>query len=74
MQDISEREQEEELRRQYTRASAQQQDAKKDVHDAGFKIRDAPWSEAKEDFPVLGGGSVLPVKSQWRPSGLVRKN
>ena len=65
MQDIAEREQEEELRRKYTRASAEQENTKREENAIGFKIRDAPWSEGKEDFPVLGDGNAPPKKSQW---------
>ena len=73
MQDIAEREQEEELKRQYTRSSAEAGNTKKDESVAGFKVRDAPWSEAQEDFPVLGGGGAQPKTSQWGPSGMAPK-
>eukprot|EP00731_Ephydatia_muelleri_P015246 Em0008g966a len=73
MQDVAEREQEEELKRQYTRSSAEAGNTKKEESVLGFKVRDAPWSEAQGDFPVLGGGGTQTRTAQWGPSGMAPK-
>ena len=71
MQDVIERDEEEALKKHYTRPKnscgnlSNQQNS-----DQGFMVRGGPWSASTEDFPTLGGGNAAPMKKQWGPSML----
>ena len=71
MQDVTERDEEKALLRQYTRPSQNPNRSSQPQTDVGFVVRDAPWNSA-EDFPSLGtkggGGSLPSRKAQWGPS------
>lgn len=69
MQDVIERAEEEQLRRQYTH---NRQDRAGHAHSQsgrGFVVTGAPWSASSDDFPAIGA-AVAPKKTQWGPSAL----
>lgn len=79
MQDVSEKDEEEALMKQYTR----QKDSRgkygnQHQSDQGFVVRGGPWSAGTDDFPSLGAGgpgaeggaAPPPKKMQWGPSML----
>lgn len=71
MQDIIEKDEEEALKKQYSRPKdSGNSQANQQQSNQGFVVRGGPWSASNEDFPSLGGGSIAPKKMQWGPSML----
>ena len=71
MQDVIEKDEEEALKRQYSRPKEKGKYGNQQQSGTGFVVQGAPWSAGTEDFPSLGGpGGSAPKKMQWGPSML----
>ena len=81
MQDVLERDEEQQLMRQYTRPQAVSGNQSRSSTSTGFVVRDAPWSgPSAEEFPTLGAKKdevtppvqtappVATQKSSWGPT------
>ena len=75
MQDVIERQEEEELRSQYTRNTSREERRNDTGNNKGFTVSGAPWSgdSATEDFPSIVGKTsptppVLAKTPLWGPS------
>lgn len=73
MQDVIERQEEEELRSQYTRNSSQEERRNNSGTSKGFMVSGAPWSgeSGSEEFPSITNSSPTPPTTKtplWGPS------
>ena len=70
MQDVIEKQEEEELMSQYTRSTSREERKEKSGSSKGFSVKDAPWSVSTEEFPAIGNSSgpgTMKTPS-WGPS------
>ena len=74
MQDVTEKDEEAALMKQYTRPKDSRGNyGNQHNSDQGFMVRGGPWSAGSDDFPTLGegvGAAPPPKKKQWGPSML----
>lgn len=73
MQDVIEKQEEEELRNQYTRNTSKEERRNDGGNNKGFTVSGAPWSgdSVIEEFPTITNTSPTPVTAKtplWGPS------
>lgn len=68
MQDVIDKQEEQDLINQYTRRTIQHKEQKPQSLSSGFVVKQAPWSgTTTDDFPAIGS-SVSQKAPTWGPS------
>ena len=71
MQDVIEKQEEQDLIDQYTRRPVRHNEHKTKQSEAGYVVVGAPWSGSNtEEFPAIGGASTSQKPPTWGPSTL----
>lgn len=71
MQDVIEKQEEQDILDQYTRRNTKSTEEKSKSSHAGYVVVGAPWSGSSgEEFPAIGGPTTSSKAPTWGPSTL----